>query len=89
MEKISKEYKLKKTRIFTKDQELASQIYDYFGKKLKFGFIMSKIHTKGYQFMYEIFNEIKHSKPKNRAALFLWKIGQTKIIFDDNVRQTN
>ncbi len=81
MEKISKDYKLKKSKKITREQELADQIYFYFGKQLKFGLIINKIKTKGYQFIYEAWNEIKQSNPKNKLALFMWKIGQTKINF--------
>ncbi len=82
MEKIQlKDYKLKKPKIHTKEQSLADEIYSYFGKKLSFGFIMNKILTKGYQFVYEAWNEIRQTNPKNRVSLFLWKIGQTKINF--------
>ncbi len=80
MEKISiKDLKLKKTRIFTREQELADQIYFYFNKKLKFSMIMKFIKTKGFQAIYEIWNEIKHSNPINRKSLFLWKVAQNKI----------
>ena len=89
MEKLSiKDLKLKKTKIYTKEQELADQIYSYFGKQLKFGLIMNFIKQKGFQFMYEVYNEIKHSNPKNREALFMWKVGQVKINFNTNIRQT-
>ena len=90
MEKITiKDYRPKKTRVFTKEQSLASDIYSYFGKKLKFGFIMNKIKTKGYQFIFEVWNEIKKSNPKNRESLFMWKIGNTKINFKDKIKPTN
>ena len=89
MEKITKtDLKLKKSRIYTKEQELADQIYSYFGKKIKFGLIMNKILNCGYQYIYECFNEVKQSNPKNREALFMWKAGQVKINFNTNIRQT-
>ena len=89
MEKISKNYKIRKSRIFTKEQDLANQIYDYFNKELKFGFIMNKIKTKGYQFIYEIWNEVKQSNPKKAISLFMWKIGNTKINFKDEIKPVN
>lgn len=80
MERIQlKDFRLKKTRIFTKEQALADEIYSYFNKKLRFGMIMKFIKTKGYQFSYEMWNEIKQSNPINRESLFMWKIGNTKI----------
>ena len=72
-------YKLKKKRIYTKEQLLCEEIWLYFGKKLKFSMIMNFIKTKGYQFCYETWNEIKQSNPKNRESLFMYKIGKVKI----------
>lgn len=79
----------KKKKKITKEQELADQIYSYFGKQLKFGLIMNFIKQKGFQFMYEVYNEIKHSNPKNREALFMWKIGKTKINFNNKIKPAN
>jgi hypothetical protein len=73
--------KLKKPRVFTKEQELADSIYFYFKKELKFPTIMSFIKRKGYQAIYEIWNEVRQSKPKNRTALFLWKVKNERIIY--------
>jgi len=75
-----KKFESKKKKI-TREQELADRIYTYFGKKLSFGLIMKKILTKGYQYTYECWNEVKQSNPKNRLSLFMWKIEQTKIDF--------
>jgi len=72
-------YKINKSRVYTKEQELADQIYFYFGKKIKFPMIMRFIKTKGYQAIYEIWQEVKNSNPLNRESLFLWKVGQSKI----------
>ncbi len=72
---------LKKPRVYTKEQELADTIFFYFKKEIKFPTIMSFIKGKGYQAIYEIWNEIKHSKPKNEVALFLWKIKNERIIY--------
>ncbi len=80
MEKIKiKDYKIKKTKIFTREQELANQIYFYFNKKLKFSMIMKFIKTKGCQAIFEAWQEVKNSDPINRESLFLWKIAQNKI----------
>lgn len=74
-------YKIKNKKIYTKEQELADQIHSYFDKKLGFPMIMNFIKTKGYQFVYEVWNEVKQSNPKNRLSLFMYKIGEEKIIF--------
>ena len=74
-------FKIKKTRIFTKEQELADRIFSYFGKKIKFPMIMSFIKTKGYEAIYQIWNEVKHSKPKNMESLFLWKVKNERIVY--------
>ncbi len=81
-------FKLKKTRIHTKAQELSDQIYSYFNKELRFPMIMKFIKTKGYSFTYETFNEVRQSDCQDKKKLFLWKIGQTKINFKDEVRPT-
>ena len=72
---------VKKNKIFTKNQELADQIYLYFEKRLKFPRIMAIIKQKGYQAIYEIFNEVKHSDAENKISLFIWKVKKEKIIF--------
>ena len=72
---------LKKTRVYTKEQELADTIFFYFKKQIKFAAIMSFIKRKGYQAIYQIWNEVKHSKAKNDAALFLWKVKNERIIY--------
>jgi hypothetical protein len=73
--------KLKKPRVYTKEQELADQIFFYFKKEIKFATIMRFIKTKGYKAIYEIWNEVRHSKPKNAVSLFLWKVKNEKIIY--------
>ena len=73
-------YQLKKTKIYTKEQALADEIYSYFGKQLRFVIIMKFIKTKGYRFIYEACNEIRQSNPQNRLKLFMWKVGQVKIV---------
>ena len=71
--------KVKKPKIFTKDMELADQIYSYFNKGLKFSLLMGLIKTKGYQFIYECFNETRQAKFPHKLELFLSLVGKTKI----------
>jgi len=73
--------KLKKPRVYTKEQELADTIYFYFKKQIKFPTLMSFIKGKGYKAIYEIWNEVRQSKPKNEVALFLWKVKNEKVIY--------
>jgi len=80
--------KLKKPRVYTKEQELADTIYFYFKKQIKFAAIMSFIKRKGYQAIYEIWNEVKHSKPKNELALFLWKVKNESIIYKNGKQKS-
>ncbi len=88
MEKIQlKDYKIKKIRIFTKEQALADEIFTYFGKQLKFGQIMKFIKMKGHKAIYELWNEVRQSNPKNRLSLFIYKVKENKVIFNDNIRQ--
>jgi hypothetical protein len=65
----------------TRDQELANQIWEYFGrsKDLPFGAICGIIKMKKYQPVYEAFNEVRQSKDvKSPVKLFLWKISRIK-----------
>ncbi|MBN2197837.1 hypothetical protein JW698_01405 [Candidatus Wolfebacteria bacterium] len=78
---IPKKIKLKKPKVFTKEQDLADEIFFYFNKEIEFATIMSFIKRKGYQAVYNIWNEVKHSKAKNEIALFFWKIKNEKIIY--------
>jgi len=73
--------RFRKTKRQNKNQVLASEIYKYFGGRLEFSRIMKMIKNKGYQFIYEIFQEVKRSNPKNRLALFLWKFEQQPILW--------
>ncbi len=74
---------LKKPRVYTKEQDLADTIFFYFKKQIKFAAIMNFIKTKGYQAIYQIWNEVRQSKPKNEVALFLWKVQKERIIYKD------
>jgi len=85
MESIKiKNIKLRKPRVYTKEQELADTIFFYFKKQIKFAAIMNFIKRKGYQAIYEIWNEVKQSKPKNEASLFLWRVKNERVIYKDD-----
>ncbi len=80
--------KLKKPRVYTKEQELADTIFFYFGKQIKFAAIMSFIKRKGYQAIYQIWNEVRQSKPKNETALFLWKVKNERVIYKNDKQKS-
>lgn len=75
--------KLKKPKIFSKEMDLADQIYEYFKKKLDFPLIMKLIKTKGYQFIWECFSEARQSDFPHKLELFLSLVGKTKIRWMD------
>lgn len=62
-----------KKRCFTKEQVLADEIWNYFGKKLPFARIMKIIKTNGHQKVYESWNEVRQSDFQNPLSLFIWK----------------
>lgn len=67
----------------TKEQFLADQIWTHLGKHVAFPRIMRIIKEKGYQAVYEIFNEVRSSNPRNRASLFLWKAKNERIVWKE------
>ena len=89
MEKISKEYKLKKSRIYTREQSLCEEIWLWINKKLPFSRIMRIIKEKGITATYMIYNEIKQSNPRNRLSLFIWKVKNEKVEILDNKKETS
>lgn len=90
MEKIqAKDFKLKKTRIYNRDQALANDIWLWLGKQLPFVRIMKMIKDKGNQAIYMIYNDIKQFKPNNRLSLFIWKVNNEEIIFADKKKTDN
>jgi len=68
-----------KSRIFTKEQALAEQVWLYFGKRIQFSRIMKMIKDKGHQFIYEVFNEVKNSRADDHLALFVHLVGKQTI----------
>lgn len=71
--------KIKKPKVFSREMDLADQIYEYFKKELEFPLLMKLIKTKGYQFIYECFNETRQSNFPHKLELFLSTVGKTKI----------
>lgn len=71
-------------KIFSKENFLADEIWNFFKQEIAFPRIMKIIKEKGYQAVYQIFNEVRRSKSKNPPALFLWKIKKEKIIWKNS-----
>ena len=69
-----------RNRIFTREQQLSETIWKYFAKRLAFPRIMKMIKDKGFQGVYEAWNEVKQSGSKDPLALFIWKVGKQKIV---------
>lgn len=73
--------KKKKTaaKLHTKNHLLADEISRYFNEPKKFAMYLGVIGHVGFDRAYRIFAEIKQSKAKTPAKLFMWKVGQLKI----------
>ena len=65
---------------------LAEEIWKYFGKQLNFGMIMKLIKTKGKLGVIQAFEEIKKADSDNLIGLFLYKLKQQKIIYENETR---
>lgn len=62
----------------TKEQVLADEIWNYYGKKIKFSALMSIIKSYGDQWVYECYNDLRQ-QGNYALPLFLWKIKQAKV----------
>jgi len=60
----------------TKDQGLATQIYESFHRKVPFPRIMGIIKRCGWQATFEAWKASSQPGVKNPPALFLWKAGK-------------
>ena len=69
----------KAKRAVSKETALVNEIWRYFDKAVAFPRLMNIVKTKGYQFTYECFNEVKKGDARNPASLFLWKIKNCRI----------
>lgn len=63
----------KKSRIYTKEQALAEQIWLWLNKKLPFPRIMRIIKMVGHSKAYQIMAEIKQSDCRDAISLFIHK----------------
>ncbi len=73
--------KKKKTAryLHTKNHLLTDEISRYFNEPKKFAMYLGVIYRIGFNRAYQIFSEIKQSKAKTPAKLFMWKVEQLKI----------
>lgn len=70
----------KKSRVFTRDQALAEEVYLFLSKSLAFSRIMSLIKRKGYEFIFRCYNEVRKSESvKNPPALFHHLTGKVEV----------
>jgi hypothetical protein len=60
----------------TKEQGLATEIYESFHRKIPFPRIMAIINRTGWQATFEAWKSSRQPGVKNPIALFLWKSGQ-------------
>lgn len=73
----------KPKRVFTKEQELCSLIYEESGKRLSFPLLMRFCKTHGTIAVREIWEEVKKSNPKDGVSLFMFLIGKNKIVYEE------
>ena len=72
-------FKIKKSFAYTKEQALAGEIFEYFGRKLNFGRIMRIIKIVGNERVYGIWNGIKQSNCDDPLKLFVWATKKENI----------
>lgn len=71
---LAKLTKKTKTKIFTRDQALAEEIWNWAGKRIPFGQLMSVITRKGNQKVSEIWSGVKQDKVDDPISIFLWRL---------------
>lgn len=78
------EFRLAKPkRVFSPAQALADEIFSYFGKRLPFARIMREVSRKGIQFVREEFESVKKGDARDKLSLFLWRVSQVKVSFNE------
>ena len=70
------------------DYLLAEEVWKYFAKQLNFGMIMKLIKNKGKLGVIQAFEEIKKADSNNKIGLFLYKLKQQKILYEDTKSTT-
>ena len=81
---LSKFKKAKDRGPRSRNEWVAEQVWNYFGKqkkgsRLSYPAILGMIRNKGTEVVYQIWNDLRQSDPRNRESLFLWRIGQAKV----------
>ena len=82
MEKISYLKKFTIGKPISEKQFLATELYEYFEKKLPFGRIMAMIGTCGVRYVRETLIQIKKGDAKDKLALFIYKCKTCRIIWE-------
>ena len=74
---INKRFVISKSN---KNKVYADEIYEYFGRQIKYPVLMVMMKNKGPQFVYDTYLEVKKSDCANSVALFMWKLKQVKVV---------
>ena len=67
------------SKIFTKEQALAAEWYEFLQAKLSFPRIMVMIKKSGYEYCFQLLSEMKQEPPNNPVSLFIWKTKNNQI----------
>jgi hypothetical protein len=75
---MKKQEYLSRFKIFpqTREQGLATEIYESFGRKIPFPRIMAIIQRTGWQATFEAWKSSRQPGVRNPVSLFLWKTRQ-------------
>ena len=65
--------KARKKKLFTVEQVVVDEIWNYFGRRLPFARLMKLCKTHGKDKLYRIFREVAQSRAENPLALFIFK----------------
>ena len=66
-------------KAYTKEQYVATQLYEYYHKKEKYPALMGLVKRYGERCVWEIFNELIKENRHCDIKLLKWKLGQIKI----------
>lgn len=73
---------IKKKKNLNAEQQLAEEIWLWFGKsqEVKFGMLMGMIKQKGKQWIRQCWREVVIDRDKDPVKAFKWKVAQAKVI---------
>lgn len=73
--------RIKKRTPLHREQALAEEIWLFLLKEVPFPAILQMIREKGYQAVYEIFNDVRKADFPNKPALFLSLVKKEKVLW--------